>query len=77
MKSLNKVQSHLIAECFNKLYIGGQFVDAIDGDNVEVLTVLVSLCFTDFTAEMGLSIVQSDIAGPIEEEGGVGDTFAV
>ena len=34
MKSLNKVQSHLIAECFNKLYIGGQFVDAIDGEKI-------------------------------------------
>ena len=32
MKSLKKVQSHLLAECFNKLYIGGQFVDPIDGD---------------------------------------------
>ena len=31
-KSLAKVQTHLVAECFNKLYIGGQFVDPIDGD---------------------------------------------
>ena len=31
-KSLAKVQTHLVAECFNKLYIGGEFVDPIDGD---------------------------------------------
>ena len=31
MKSLKKVQSYLLAECFNKLFIGGQFVDPIDG----------------------------------------------
>ena len=31
-KSLARVQTHLVAECFNKLYIGGQFVDPIDGD---------------------------------------------
>ena len=30
--SLAKVQTHLVAECFNKLYIGGEFVDPIDGD---------------------------------------------
>ncbi|MBQ31424.1 MAG: aldehyde dehydrogenase [Deltaproteobacteria bacterium] len=30
--SLAKVQTHLAAECFNKLYIGGQFVDPIDGE---------------------------------------------
>ena len=34
MTSLNKVQSHLLAECFNKLFIGGQFVDAIDGEKI-------------------------------------------
>ena len=27
MKSLKKVQTYLFAECFNKLFIGGQFVD--------------------------------------------------
>ena len=32
MKSLKKVQSYLLAECFNKLFIGGQFVDSIDGE---------------------------------------------
>ena len=32
MKSLEKVQSHLLAECFNKLYIGGEFVAPIDGE---------------------------------------------
>ena len=32
MKSLKKVQSYLLAECFNKLFIGGQFVDPIDGE---------------------------------------------
>lgn len=31
-KSLAKVQTHLVAECFNKLFIGGQFVDPIDGE---------------------------------------------
>ena len=31
MKSLKKVQTYLLAECFNKLFIGGQFVDPIDG----------------------------------------------
>ena len=34
MNSLNKVQSHLLAECFNKLFIGGQFVYAIDGEKI-------------------------------------------
>ena len=28
-KSLAKVQAHLVAECFNKLFVGGQFVDPI------------------------------------------------
>ena len=32
MKSLKKVQTYLLAECFNKLFIGGQFVDPIDGE---------------------------------------------
>jgi betaine-aldehyde dehydrogenase len=31
-KSLAKVQAHLTAECFNKLFIGGKFVDPIDGE---------------------------------------------
>ena len=31
-KSLARVQPPLVAECFNKLYIGGQFVDPIDDD---------------------------------------------
>ena len=30
--SLARVQTHLAAECFNKLYIGGEFVDPIDGE---------------------------------------------
>lgn len=30
--SLARVQTHLAAECFNKLYIGGKFVDPIDGE---------------------------------------------
>ena len=33
-KSLAKVKSHLVAECFNKLFIGGQFVDPIDGEKI-------------------------------------------
>ncbi len=33
-KSVAKVQSHLNAECFNKLFIGGQFVDPIDGEKI-------------------------------------------
>ena len=33
-KSLAKVQAHLVAECFNKLFIGGQFVDPIDGEKL-------------------------------------------
>jgi betaine-aldehyde dehydrogenase len=32
--SLDKVQEHLTAECFNKLFIGGQFVDPIDGQKM-------------------------------------------
>jgi len=40
MNSLNKVQSHLLAECFNKLFIGGQFVDAIDGKKIQPTTLL-------------------------------------
>ena len=28
-KSLAKVRAHLVAECFNKLFVGGQFVDPI------------------------------------------------
>ena len=32
--SLEKVQEHLKAECFNKLFIGGQFVDPIDGQKI-------------------------------------------
>ena len=34
MNSLNKVKEHLTAECFNKLFIGGQFVDPIDGQKM-------------------------------------------
>ena len=33
-KSLLKVQAHLVAECFNKLFVGGQFVDLIDGEKL-------------------------------------------
>ena len=33
-KSLAKVQTHLFAECFNKLFVGGQFVDLIDGEKL-------------------------------------------
>jgi betaine-aldehyde dehydrogenase len=33
-KSLAKVQSHLVAECFNKLFIGGKFVDPLDGEKI-------------------------------------------
>ena len=33
-KSLAKVKSHLGAACFNKLFIGGQFVDPIDGETM-------------------------------------------
>ena len=33
-KSLAKVQAHLVAECFNKLFVGGQFVDLIDGEKL-------------------------------------------
>ena len=29
--SLSKVKAHLEAECFNKLYIGGKFVEPING----------------------------------------------
>ena len=32
--SLEKVQEHLKAECFNKLFIGGHFVDPIDGQKM-------------------------------------------
>ena len=32
--SLEKVQEHLTAECFNKLFIGGHFVDPIDGQKM-------------------------------------------
>jgi len=32
--SLDKVQEYLTAECFNKLFIGGQFVDPIDGQKM-------------------------------------------
>ena len=32
--SLDKVQKHLTAECFNKLFIGGHFVDPIDGQKM-------------------------------------------
>jgi len=30
--SLDKVKTHLSAKCFNKLYIGGRFVDPIEGE---------------------------------------------
>ena len=33
-QSVAKVQSHLEAECFNKLFIGGQFVDPIDEEKI-------------------------------------------
>ena len=33
-ESLAKVQAHLVAECFNKLFVGGQFVDLIDGEKL-------------------------------------------
>ena len=33
-KSLAKGQHHLVAECFNKLFVGGQFVDPIDGEKL-------------------------------------------
>ena len=32
--SLDIVRKHLTAECFNKLFIGGQFVDSIDGQKM-------------------------------------------
>lgn len=32
--SLDQVKKHLTAECFNKLFIGGQFVDPIDGQKM-------------------------------------------
>ena len=32
--SLDKVRKHLKAECFNKLFIGGHFVDPIDGQKM-------------------------------------------
>ena len=32
--SLDIVQKHLTAECFNKLFIGGQFVDPVDGQKM-------------------------------------------
>ncbi len=31
-ESLSRVSTYLEAECFNKLYIGGQFVEPIDGE---------------------------------------------
>ena len=31
MSSVEKVKGHMQAECFNKLYVGGAFVDPIDG----------------------------------------------
>lgn len=31
-ESLSRVKTHLEAECFNKLYIGGRFVEPIDGE---------------------------------------------
>ncbi len=34
INSLDEVQEHLKAECFNKLFIGGQFVDPIDGQKM-------------------------------------------
>ena len=32
--SIEQVQKQLTAECFNKLFIGGQFVDPIDGQKM-------------------------------------------
>ena len=32
--SIEQVQKHLTSECFNKLFIGGQFVDPIDGQKM-------------------------------------------
>ena len=32
--SIGKVQEHLMAECFNNLFIGGQFIDPIDGQKM-------------------------------------------
>ena len=32
--SIEQVQKHLTAECFNKLFIGGQCVDPIDGQKM-------------------------------------------
>ena len=33
--SLSKVKAHLEAECFNKLYIGGNFVEPINGESYQ------------------------------------------
>jgi len=34
VSSLEQVKKHLTAECYNKLFIGGQFVDPIDGQKM-------------------------------------------
>ena len=34
INSLDKLQKHLTAECFNKLFIGGEFVEPIDGQKM-------------------------------------------
>jgi len=47
-KSLVKVQAHLVTECFNKLFIGGQFVDPIDGEKLPTYYPATGELFHEF-----------------------------
>ena len=45
----------------------------LDGCNAEGVAVPIGVCLSDFLTEMGLLIMELDIAVSIEEERGVGD----
>ncbi|GIS12992.1 MAG: hypothetical protein CM15mP115_21430 [Alphaproteobacteria bacterium] len=46
--SLSKVKAHLEAECFNKLYIGGKFVEPINGKSYPTYYPPQVSCCTNF-----------------------------
>jgi hypothetical protein len=68
-KSLAKVQAHLVAECFNKLFVGGQFVDPIDGEKLPTYyPARGSVCMSSRGAKstmLRLPLTTPDLSGDV------------
>jgi hypothetical protein len=53
--SLDQVKKHLTAECFNKLFIGGQFVDPIDGQKMPTIILQQVKSFMNYQKVMPMT----------------------